>query len=216
VQRGFELSIPRGSLPSVPLVARSGGDLRARASDQGFLPIDTQEYMMLLDWTGREIRENKRGAIPDNLAPILDRLGLDRSHRVNTVREFGRMFKQAAGRASSLARAAPRRSRRWFQGGSLGPFRGMIAPMSQAHAAKTIDGLLDPLSRCLDDESARRVAEFRIDPSIQARVDLLAERANEGLLTDQEGAEYEAFINTADFVSILKLKARRHLTSNGG
>jgi hypothetical protein len=135
---------------------------------------------------------------------------------VNTVREFARMFKQAAGRASSLARAAPRRSRRWFQGGSLGPFRGMIAPMSQAHAAKTIDGLLDPLSRCLDDESARRVAEFRIDPSIQARIDLLAERANEGLLTDQEGAEYEAFINTADFVSILKLKARRHLTSNGG
>ena len=59
---------------------------------------------MLLDWTGREIRENKCGAIPDNLAPILDRLGLDRSNWVKTVREFGRMFKQAAGRASSLAR----------------------------------------------------------------------------------------------------------------
>jgi hypothetical protein len=87
--------------------------------------------------------------------------------------------------------------------------------MSQAHAAKTIDGLLDPLSRCLDDESARRVAEFRIDPSIQARVDLLAERANEGLLTDEERAEYEAFINTAGFISILKLEARRRLTSNG-
>ena len=86
------------------------------ASDQGFLPIDTQKYVMLLDWTGREIRENKCGAIPDNLAPILDRLGLDRSNWVKTVREFGRMFKQAAGRASSLARAAPRCSRRWFQG----------------------------------------------------------------------------------------------------
>ena len=39
----------------------------------------------------------------------------------------------------------------------------------------------------------------------------MAERANEGLLTDEERAEYEAFINTADFISILKLKARRHL-----
>ena len=86
--------------------------------------------------------------------------------------------------------------------------------MSQAHAAKTIDGLLDPLRRSLDDESARRVAEFRIDPSIQARVDLLAERANEGLLTDEERAEYEAFINMAGFISILKLKARGHRTSN--
>jgi hypothetical protein len=71
---------------------------------------------MLLDWTGREIRADKRGAIPDQLAPLLDRLGLDRSNWVNTVRDFGRMFKQAAGRVSSLARAAPRCSRRWFQG----------------------------------------------------------------------------------------------------
>jgi hypothetical protein len=57
---------------------------------------------MLLDWTGRAIREDKRGAIPDNLAPLLDRLGLDQSNWVKTVLEFGRMFKQAAGRASSL------------------------------------------------------------------------------------------------------------------
>jgi putative transposase len=71
---------------------------------------------MLLDWTGREIRADKRGTIPDHLAPLLDRLGLDRSNWVNTVRDFGRMFKQAAGRVSSLAQAAPRCSRRWFQG----------------------------------------------------------------------------------------------------
>ena len=88
--------------------------------------------------------------------------------------------------------------------------------MSQAHAVTTIDGLLDPLSRCLDGESAKRVAEFRIDPSVQTRVDFLAQRANEGLLTNEERAEYEVFINTADFISILKLKARRHLSTNGG
>jgi REP element-mobilizing transposase RayT len=103
-------------LPTVRPNARSAGDLRPRASDQGFLPIETQKYIMLLDWTGRAIREEKRGAIPDNLAPILDRLGLDQSNWVKTVLEFGRMFKQAAGRASSLARAAPGCSRRWFQG----------------------------------------------------------------------------------------------------
>ena len=55
------------------------------------------------------------GAIPDNLASILDRLGLDRPNWVKSVRQFVRMFKQAAGRASSLALAAPRCSRRWFQ-----------------------------------------------------------------------------------------------------
>jgi hypothetical protein len=72
-----------------------------------------------------------------------------------------------------------------------------------------LDGLLDPLSRCLDAESARRVTELRIDPSVQSRIDALAERANNGVLGDEERAEYEAYVNASDFIAILKLKARR-------
>jgi hypothetical protein len=80
--------------------------LHVRASNQGFLP----------DWTGRELRADKRGMIPDHLAPIMERLGLNRLNWVETVRGFGRLFKQAAGRSSSLVDAAARRSRCWFQG----------------------------------------------------------------------------------------------------
>ena len=79
-----------------------------------------------------------------------------------------------------------------------------------------LNGLLDPLSRCLDAESARRVAELRVAPLVQERMDVLAERANEGLLAEDERAEYEAIISAADFISILKLKAQRNLKSNGG
>jgi len=77
-----------------------------------------------------------------------------------------------------------------------------------------LDGLLDPLSGCLDAESARRVTELRIDPAVQSRIDELAERANNGALNEDERAGYEAFINAGDFISILKLKARRHLESS--
>ncbi|MCU1262007.1 MAG: hypothetical protein JWO80_4892 [Bryobacterales bacterium] len=77
-----------------------------------------------------------------------------------------------------------------------------------------LDSFLDPLSLCLDAESARRVVELRIAEPVQERVDTLAELANQGLLSDDERAEYEALINAADFISILKLKARRHLASN--
>ena len=87
--------------------------------------------------------------------------------------------------------------------------------MGNPTAATALDGLLDPLSRCLDAESAQRVAEFRVDPAVQARIGALAERANDGVLSEEERAEYEAFINAADFISILKLKARRQLASNG-
>ena len=77
--------------------------------------------------------------------------------------------------------------------------------------ATGLDGLLDPLSRCFDTESARRLVDFRVDAPVQERIDTLAEQANEGTLHPDERSEYEALVNAADIISILKLKARRHL-----
>ena len=77
-----------------------------------------------------------------------------------------------------------------------------------------LDEMLDPFTHCLDTESAKRIAEFRIAQSVQERVDALAEKANEGVLAEDERTDYEAVINAADFISILKLKARRRLTPN--
>jgi hypothetical protein len=81
-------------------------------------------------------------------------------------------------------------------------------------AAHVLDELLDPVSRCLDAESARRLVELQLAPDVQQRMAYFAERANEGLLTDEERDEYEALINTADVISILKLKARRQLNQS--
>jgi hypothetical protein len=82
--------------------------------------------------------------------------------------------------------------------------------------ATPLDSLLDLFSRCWDAESARRVTQFRVDPAVQTRLDILAERANDGVLNGDERAEYEAIINATDFISILKLKAKRHLELNRG
>jgi hypothetical protein len=79
------------------------------------------------------------------------------------------------------------------------------------NAAAGLDGLLEPLSLCLDAESARRLVAFQIDPQVLARIEMLGERANEGHLTADERSEYEALINAADFIAILRLKAERHL-----
>lgn len=74
-----------------------------------------------------------------------------------------------------------------------------------------LDGLLEPLAASLDSTALRRILEFRISPDVQARVDYLAERANDGKLTPDEDAEYEALIDAADLITILKLKAKRLL-----
>jgi hypothetical protein len=70
---------------------------------------------MLLDWTAREPLTDRRGAVPDHLTLIVDRLGINQSNWVDTLRGFGRLFSKVAGQPISLVDAAARRSRRWFQ-----------------------------------------------------------------------------------------------------
>jgi hypothetical protein len=36
-----------------------------------------RDYLELVDWAGRAIRSDKRGATPGDIPPILNRLGLD-------------------------------------------------------------------------------------------------------------------------------------------
>ena len=77
-----------------------------------------------------------------------------------------------------------------------------------------LEELLDPLSKCLNSESARRLVEFRISPAVQAKAEEFAEQANEGALTEEERVLYESLINATDVISILKSKARSFLESN--
>ena len=73
---GSEPSADSGPIAGVAAPVEATRRLHVRASDPGFLPIQVEHYVKLLDWTGREPRADKRGAIPDDLAPIVERLGL--------------------------------------------------------------------------------------------------------------------------------------------
>jgi hypothetical protein len=89
---------------------------RRRASDEGFLPLKLEQYLSLLDWTGRQARMDKRGQIPTELASILERLQLSSETWVATVVNSGRWFHRAVGRVDSLAAEAARRGRQWLHG----------------------------------------------------------------------------------------------------
>ena len=79
-----------------------------------------------------------------------------------------------------------------------------------------IERLVDPLSECLTLESAKRLLELRADPQLQASVDRLAEKSNEGTLTPQEQAEYASYVSFGTFVALLKSKARQKLAQSPG
>lgn len=78
-------------------------------------------------------------------------------------------------------------------------------------AASALNRMLEPLSRSLSVEAARAIASIEIEPPLQARIEELAGRCNEGLLTVEERAEYEGYVEGAEILSLLKLKARRLL-----
>jgi hypothetical protein len=56
-------------------------------------------------------------------------------------------------------------------------------------------------------EVAKRVAELRADPVVQARIEELAEKCNEGTITPEEMAEYDAYIQAMDVIAVLQKKA---------
>jgi hypothetical protein len=79
--------------------------------------------------------------------------------------------------------------------------------MSQTEEVVSLDRLLDPVSRCLTPEAARRLIDLRADPELQARVDLLADKCSEGQLSAAEREEYETYVRFSRFVAILQAKA---------
>jgi hypothetical protein len=75
------------------------------------------EYLNLLDWTGRQLRNDKRGAIPADLAPILERLQIGGEVGwLQLMGQFSRIFRRAAGRPQSLQQEREQRGCQLMQG----------------------------------------------------------------------------------------------------
>ena len=74
-----------------------------------------------------------------------------------------------------------------------------------------LDHFLEPLAGCLSPDVAVKVADFQADEAMQTRIDYLADRANEGLLTDDERDEYSGYLHAIDVITVLQAKARSQL-----
>jgi REP element-mobilizing transposase RayT len=57
------------------------------------IPFSWEDYLMLVDWTGRVVREDKRGAIDDKLPPILERLNIEVNAWLKQASQFEQQHK---------------------------------------------------------------------------------------------------------------------------
>lgn len=48
-----------------------------RDRHENAIRVPLRDYLELVDWAGRVIRDDKRGAIPEQIPPILRRIGLE-------------------------------------------------------------------------------------------------------------------------------------------
>jgi REP element-mobilizing transposase RayT len=62
---------------------------KRRASRKGATFLSLMNYLKLLDWVGRTVRSDKRGHIPQELEPILNRIGLTPSELLGQFWRFG-------------------------------------------------------------------------------------------------------------------------------
>jgi hypothetical protein len=66
------------------------------------LPFRLEDYLELVDWTGRAIVQNKRDYIPEHQAPILERLQIEPKHWLYMTQHFESRFKGLVGASYTL------------------------------------------------------------------------------------------------------------------
>jgi len=100
-------------LPEAPLMPLDG----ASATDiHTALPFTQEDYFTLVDATGRCLRDDKKGAIPAHLAPILQRLGIQPKQWLHQIRHFGRSYGSSAGSVNHILAFAGKFKRKWGKG----------------------------------------------------------------------------------------------------
>jgi len=95
------------NLGSIPLVA-------IEEITEGSFTLE--EYLNLVDETGRLIANGKRGALSKELLPILERLKVKPEDWVDSALNLRRKFKRIIGPVDKLKKQAEKCGKQWFQG----------------------------------------------------------------------------------------------------
>ena len=101
-------------------IAGTTGHLLPFASNsntrQRSVPMRYEDYLQLVDGTGRALRAGKRGAIPETMAPILERLGMEPIDWVREMKYYGRWYYRAVGSLHSLQSYCEHLGQKWLKG----------------------------------------------------------------------------------------------------
>lgn len=99
--------------PQVPLLKFHSGP---GGSDRAAIPHGLDDYLKLVDWTGRQICAGKPGSIDTGLPPIMQRLSIDAGVWLGVMRPAGNAFGRAMGKLDRLRLHAQTLGQAWVKG----------------------------------------------------------------------------------------------------
>lgn len=77
-----------------------------------------------------------------------------------------------------------------------------------------LDRYLEPVSSVLTPDLAKKIVSLTPDAELTAHIAELGEKANSGMLSEDELAEYKDLVDAGDLIALLKAKARGYLASH--
>ena len=80
------------------------------------IPYSLKDYFELADWTGRAIREDKRGYIPEKEPKIINKLGIDAEIWMDTVKEYSKGYHAFVGSEAQLKEVCESTGKKWLSG----------------------------------------------------------------------------------------------------
>ena len=81
-----------------------------------YLPYLETDYFKLVDWTGRAIRSDKPGFVPERVKPILERLNICSDEWVKTIPALEKRFHQSIGIVDRMRAWCESVGSRWCKG----------------------------------------------------------------------------------------------------
>jgi hypothetical protein len=84
--------------------------------------------------------------------------------------------------------------------------------MSLTVDSTAFDRATDSVRRILSLEQAAQIVDFHGAEVLQQRIEILAEKANDGELTADERAECQGYAQANKFIAVLQARARRILS----
>jgi len=91
-------------------------DFVAGSQTQQGIPYALEDYFELVDWTGRAIRDDKKGFIPESELKILHKLGIGTDTWLETVGNFTHQFRTFVGPKDKLATICEQQQKKWLIG----------------------------------------------------------------------------------------------------